>query len=350
MEFGMFHEFPLTPGLSEREVFDCSFEQIDAAERWGLDVMWLAELHAAPTRSVLASPLTLAAAIAARTKRMKIGTAVQVLPLCHPMRLAEEVATVDQISHGRLIFGVGRSGFPRVYEAYGIPYAESQERFAETLEIVKRAWADKPLVFSGKYFSFNGIPVTPKPYSPEGPEIRIAINSPDSFPAAGKQGLPIFGAVRLGTLSELGPNLRIYREAYKAAGHPGHGRVYLRLPLYIAETRQQAREEPEESVMNFYRWLGGQLEASATRAGARAIEQRAERGQRLQMISYDDALRDKVVAGTPEMVIDRLIELREQLGLDGILAEMNCGSLIPHERVMNSLRLLCEKVMPRLSS
>jgi alkanesulfonate monooxygenase SsuD/methylene tetrahydromethanopterin reductase-like flavin-dependent oxidoreductase (luciferase family) len=266
------------------------------------------------------------------------------------MRLAEEVATVDQISHGRLIFGVGRSGFPRVYEAYGIPYAESQERFAETLEIVKRAWADKPLVFSGKYFSFNGIPVTPKPYSPEGPEIRIAINSPDSFPAAGKQGLPIFGAVRLGTLSELGPNLRIYREAYKAAGHPGHGRVYLRLPLYIAETRQQAREEPEESVMNFYRWLGGQLEASATRAGARAIEQRAERGQRLQMISYDDALRDKVVVGTPEMVIDRLIELREQLGLDGILAEMNCGSLIPHERVMNSLRLLCEKVMPRLSS
>src|SRR5512144_1795531 len=125
MEFGMFHEFPLTPGLSEREVFDCSFEQIDAAERWGLDVMWLAELHAAPTRSVLAAPLTLAAAIAARTKRMKIGTAVQVLPLCHPMRLAEEVATVDQLSKGRLIFGVGRSGFAHTYKTYGVDYGES---------------------------------------------------------------------------------------------------------------------------------------------------------------------------------------------------------------------------------
>ena len=143
MEFGMFHEFPLTPGQSQRDAFDRSFEQIDAAEGWGLDVMWLAELHAAPARSVLASPLTLAAAIAGRTRRMKIGTAVQVLPLCHPMRLAEEVATVDQISHGRLIFGVGRSGFPRVYEAYGVPYAESQEQFAETLEIVKRAWAGR---------------------------------------------------------------------------------------------------------------------------------------------------------------------------------------------------------------
>ena len=77
---------------------------------------------------------------------------------------------------------------------------------------------------------------------------------------------------------------------------------------------------------------------------------RGRRGQRLQAISYDDALRDKVVVGTPDMVIDRLTELREELGLDGILAEMNCGSLIPHERVMSSLRLLCEKVMPRFSS
>ena len=67
---------------------------------------------------------------------MKIGTAVQVLPLCHPLRVAEEAATVDQISHGRLIFGVGRSGFPRTYQAYGIPYEESRERFAETLKSI----------------------------------------------------------------------------------------------------------------------------------------------------------------------------------------------------------------------
>ena len=102
MEFGMFHEFPCTTGISHAQAFDQSFEQVDAAERWGLDVMWLAELHAAPTRSVLAAPLTIAAAIAARTKRMKIGTAVQVLPLCHPLRVAEEAATVDQRLAGRM--------------------------------------------------------------------------------------------------------------------------------------------------------------------------------------------------------------------------------------------------------
>jgi alkanesulfonate monooxygenase SsuD/methylene tetrahydromethanopterin reductase-like flavin-dependent oxidoreductase (luciferase family) len=105
MEFGMFHEFQRSKDQSETEAFDLSFEQVDAAEEWGLDVMWLAELHVAPTRSVLSAPLNVATAIAIRTRRMKIGTAVQVLPLCHPLRIAEEAATVDQISHGRSIFG-----------------------------------------------------------------------------------------------------------------------------------------------------------------------------------------------------------------------------------------------------
>jgi alkanesulfonate monooxygenase SsuD/methylene tetrahydromethanopterin reductase-like flavin-dependent oxidoreductase (luciferase family) len=101
--------------------------------------------------------------------------------------------------------------------------------------------------------------------------------------------------------------------------------------------------------MNFYRFLGGALEDSATRAGVRAIENRAERGQRLQSITYDEALRDKLIVGTPEMVTDRIHELQEELGLNGILAELNCGSLIPHERVMKSLQLLCEKVMPQFN-
>ena len=149
-EFGMFHEFQRPAGMTEEEAFATSFEEIDAAERWGLDAMWLAEIHVEPERSVCSAPLTLASAIAARTKRMKIGTGVQVLPLCHPLRLAEEAATVDQISHGRLIFGIGRSGFPRTYEAYGVPYGESRERFAETLEILKRAWTEPKILVPGQ--------------------------------------------------------------------------------------------------------------------------------------------------------------------------------------------------------
>ena len=348
-EFGMFHEFQRTAGMTEEDAFAISFEQIDAAERWGLDAMWLAEIHVAPERSVCSAPLTLASAIAARTKRMKIGTAVQVLPLCHPLRLAEEVATVDQISHGRLIFGIGRSGFPRTYEAYGVPYGESRERFAETLDILKKAWTESPFSYKGQYYSFDNVRVTPQPYQKPWPEIRVAANSADTFPAIAKQGHAVFVAVRLGTLEELEPNISAYRQAWKEAGHPGEGKVFLRAPVYLAETEEAARREPEDSIMYFYRYLGERLEDSATRAGVRQVEDRAARGRRLQTISYDEALRDKIVVGTPERVTDRLMGLKEKLGLDGILCEMNCGTKIPHAKVMKSLQLLCEKVSSRFN-
>jgi alkanesulfonate monooxygenase SsuD/methylene tetrahydromethanopterin reductase-like flavin-dependent oxidoreductase (luciferase family) len=348
-EFGMFHEFQRTAGVSDEAAFATSFEQIDAAERWGLDAMWLAEIHMSPERSVLSAPLTLASAIAARTKRMKIGTAVQVLPLCHPLRLAEEAATVDQISHGRLIFGVGRSGFPRTYEAYGVPYGESRERFAETLEILKKAWTESPFSYKGQYHSFENVRVTPKPYQQPWPEIRVAANSADTFPAMAKLGHAVFVAVRLGTLEELEPNIAAYRQAWKEAGHPGEGQVFLRAPVYVAETDAAARAEPEDSIMYFYRYLGERLEDSASRAGVRAVEDRAARGRRLQNITYDEALRDKIIVGSPERVTDRLMGLRERLGLNGILCEMNCGTKIPHPQVMKSLQLLCEKVSPRFN-
>jgi alkanesulfonate monooxygenase SsuD/methylene tetrahydromethanopterin reductase-like flavin-dependent oxidoreductase (luciferase family) len=346
-EFGMFHEFQKRRGQSEAAAFDESFTMVDNAERWGLDAVWLAEIHVAPERSVLSAPLNIASAIAARTQRIKIGIGVQVLPLCHPLRVAEEAATVDHISHGRLIFGVGRSGFPRTYEAYGISYAESRERFAEVLEIIRRAWTEERFSFSGDYYQFKDVCLVPKPYHKPTPPIRIAANSPDTFTNIGTLGHPVFVAVRLGTIEELGPNIRAYREAYKAAGHPGEGEVYLRAPVYVADSDEKARREPEESLMYFYRYLGERIYDSATRAGARAIEQRAERGQRLQNITYDEALRDKVIVGTPERVVDRLMGLKQELGLNGILAELNCGGLIANEQVTRSLQLICDKVMPR---
>jgi alkanesulfonate monooxygenase SsuD/methylene tetrahydromethanopterin reductase-like flavin-dependent oxidoreductase (luciferase family) len=121
------------------------------------------------------------------------------------------------------------------------------------------------------------------------------------------------------------------------------------VPIYVAETLEQARSEPEASIMRFYRALGEQLEASATQAGARDVEDRAGRGARLQSISYDEVLRDKIIVGTADMVSERLAQVREELGLDGILAELNCGGLIPHQRVMAALRLLCERVMPQFA-
>lgn len=347
MEFGVFHEFPSLVGQSDAEAFQQAFAIVDAAEQWGLDVMWLAELHFDPSRSVLSAPLCIASAIAARTRRMSIGIGVQVLPLGSPLRIAEEAATVDQISGGRLIFGVGRSGVAKTYEAYGVPYAESRERFAETLEIIQAAWAVSPVSYAGKHFNFRDVPVTPRPFRPSGPPIRIAATSADSFVTIGQQGKPIFLAVRHEDARDLMPSIHAYRDAWRAAGHPGHGAVYLRAPGYIADTDGAARAEAEMSLMHYYRAQGALLSDSAGRTGVDQADKRAKTAERLNTITYDEALKGTVLIGSPANVTERIKRLRDDLGLDGILLEINCGGKIPHLKEKEALRLLCQEVMPQ---
>ena len=347
MEFGMFHEFPSLPGRSESEAFDEAMEQVDAAERLGLDVMWLAELHFEPRRSLLSAPLSIASAIAARTRRIKIGIAVQVLPLCHPLRLAEEAATVDQLSHGRLIFGVGRSGVAQTYEAYGVSYGESQARFREILEVIQRAWTEPSFSYEGAYHRFNNVSVVPKPYQKPTPPIRIAASTPDTFPAIGRRGMPIFASVRHTSWSDLAGQIRLYHEAWEAAGHPGRGQVFVSAPTYIAATEARARAEPKASIMHFYHEQANLLEGAARLVDPETAARRMRRVHDLRARTYEDALQANVLIGTPQTIADQLQALQAEIGLSGILAELNCGGLIPHESVVNAMRLLCEEVMPR---
>src|SRR5713226_7313206 len=320
MEFGMFHEFPSMPGRGETEMFDDSMAQVDAAELWGLDVMWLAEIHFAPERTYLSSPLAIASAIAARTSRMQIGIAVQVLPLCHPLRLAEEAATVDQISRGRLIFGVGRSGVVGTYDAYQVPYGESRERFAEILEIVERAWREKRFSYHGQFHEFADVACVPRPYQGKLPPIRIAASTPDTFPAIGGQGYPVFASVRHTSWSNLGPQVASYQQGWRDAGRTGRGQVFVSAPIYVAETEERARAEAEESVVHFYRLQYELIADSARRSGRQAFIDRAER---LRTLTYADVLGANVLVGTPETVARRLKQLQDEVGFDGILAELN---------------------------
>jgi alkanesulfonate monooxygenase SsuD/methylene tetrahydromethanopterin reductase-like flavin-dependent oxidoreductase (luciferase family) len=343
MEFGWYHEFHRqVDRQSDADAFAQALEQIAQAERWGLDAVWLAEIHQQPSRSVLSAPLTVAAAIAARTTRLRIGTGVQVLPLCHPLRLAEETATIDQMSHGRLLLGAGRSGNPRAYAAYGVPYSESRERFYETLDILKLAWTQPSFSYAGKYYSFNDARAVPRPYQQPHPPIRIAGASEDTFPVLGALGYPLFVAVRSGALSGLAPDLKAYRDAYVAAGHPGKGEVYLRLSLHLADTDARAMEEAEPSMMQGYRSLMTRLEGSPN------SRRRAEL-ETVRTITYEQVLQDKVVVGSAERVTDRLLQLHEELGIDGILAELNFGGLVPPQQMMRSLQLLCERVRPHFN-
>ena len=346
MEFGSFMEFHLREDGGQAQAFEESFAQVDMAEDLGLDAVWLAESHFNPTRAVLSSPLIVASAIAARTKRLKVGTAVHVLPLGNPLRIAEQAATLDQVSQGRFEFGVGRSGLPGAYEGYGISYAESRERFYECLEIIVKAWTNERFSYEGKYHSYDDVCLVPKPYQSPHPPIRIAATTSDTFPLMGKMGYPVFIGVRGLGMSQVAEQVQSYKQAWEEAGHTGPIDVSLRVPVYVAETKEKALSEPEQSFMKQFRRLGTQLARSVTSAGVDPREQRAERGEQLAALTWENVQKEKVAVGTPEMVIEQFQKMKETLSLSGIVAELNAGEGIPRENIERSLRLLCEKVIP----
>jgi|SRR5579859_777539 len=340
MEFGWYHEFHRqVPGQSDAEAFEQGLEQAEAADKWGLDVFWLAEIHQQARRSVLSQPLNVAGQIAARTKRIKIGTAVTVLPLSHPLRLAEETATIDQVSRGRFILGAGRSGIASSYQAYGVPYEESRERFFETLDVLKTAWTQESFSYEGKFYNFNGAKSVPRPYQQPCPQIRIAGASEDTFPVLGRMGYPLFVSVRTGALVSLKPDLKAYRDAWEEAGNPGKPEVYLRLSAHCGETDQEACDEGEPAIMAGFQSYLTRLEGSTSSRRQRELEE-------VKGSTYADLLRDKVIVGEPDTMVERLKELEAELGLDGILFELNFGAALPPETMMRSLKLICQEVMP----
>src|SRR5262245_60199705 len=359
MHIGLVMECDYREGRTQEEAFAEAMDIAEIAETEGLDGVWLAERHFAthgrPTDpmgagipSIASVPLVLAAAIAARTTRVRIGTGVSVLPLCHPIRTAEEAATVDQISKGRLDFGVGRSGFPRAYAGYGIRYDESRERFQESLAVILKAWTEHGFSHAGKYFAFDNLTVVPRPCQKPHPPIWVAATTHDTFPMVGRLGFSLVTGLRGFDVPEAAGHLDAYRTALREAGHAGDGNVYLRIPVYVAATAARARSEPEESTMGSYRRLAENFASSVGASGTTFSEERAERAERLSSVTYDDVLRDRVAYGTVDMVVDRLRRLRDELGLAGIIIESNVGGKIPLERVLDSIRLFAHEVAPRL--
>ena len=346
MEFGSFMEFHTRPGAPQSGAFAEGFDHIDQAEALGLHAVWMAESHFNPERSVLSAPLVLGAAIAGRTERIKIGTAVHVIPLGNPIRMAEEAATLDQVSEGRFEYGVGRSGFQSAYEGYGIPYAESRARFYEYLQIIRGAWDSDDFTYEGEFYSFQNVCVTPKPYSKPRPPFRIAATTTDTFSVLGELGYPIFVGVRGLGASQVAEQVALYERAWRDAGHEGGIDVSLRIPVYVGETEEEARALPEHSFMKQFRRLGSQLAASVARAGADPREERAERSAQLAQLNWDEVMKEKVAVGTPDAVIKQLSRLRDVLSLSGVVAEFNAGEEIPPDKIASSLKLFCEEVMP----
>jgi alkanesulfonate monooxygenase SsuD/methylene tetrahydromethanopterin reductase-like flavin-dependent oxidoreductase (luciferase family) len=347
MHFGIFME-EMRRGASPGEAIRDALELADAAEALGLHGVWLGELHFLPSRSALTAVWPILGAIASRTRRLRLGTAVCVLPLAHPLRTAEEVATVDHLSAGRFEFGVGRSGAARTYDQLEIPYAESQARFLEALAVIREAWKGGPFTFEGRFYRMDNVSVSPQPYQRPHPPLRMAATTPETFVQVARMGLPIFVGLRGTDVADLALQIQSYRAAWREAGHPGDGDVYLRIPCYAGATEKDAVDEARETILYYFQRQADLSRNWSPRGAAALAAERAQTADRLASLSYDHILKQKVAFGSAAGLVDRLGHLREELGLNGFVFELNPGGMLSNEQVLRTARVVAREVMPAL--
>jgi alkanesulfonate monooxygenase SsuD/methylene tetrahydromethanopterin reductase-like flavin-dependent oxidoreductase (luciferase family) len=310
-------------------VYARALERIEIMDRTGYDAVWLAEHHFS-SFSVCPSVHMMGTLAAARTRRLRIGTAVSLAPLYHPLRLAEEIALLDVLSDGRVNWGAGR-GFARVeFNAFGVPPEESASRFRETVEIVLRAWTEERINFAGQHFRFEDIEILPKPAQLPHPPVWMAASSEGAIEWAASRGFSILMDPHSSS-AEIGRKRRFYAEKLAAAGFSEAGRdIPVARLVALADSADEAAvvaRNGAEWIVNSY--LGAQhrpvIEQSFTPTGADPVQR------------YLDEV---ILHGTPDEVGDEILRLRDEIGLDYLL----CAPL-SHKSFM----LLTEQVLPRIA-
>ncbi len=330
MKFGVFFQLPCGPGQSPVQRYRDTLEQIVLAEELGFDTAWLAELHFLSSFSIMPSPLMVAAAAAQLTSRIRFGIGVNLLPVNHPLRLAEDGATADILTGGRLEFGIGR-GTELAHSGFGVAQEDSKGRLVEALEILRLAWTQERFSFEGRYWSIPDLELTPKPLQRPQPPLRLACNSEDTFPLAGKLGLPALAWILINPLNKLVERVSDYRRALVAHGHQGvKDDLALAVPLFVSDSSEEAQALPRASVLNYVAAVSRISPSRSLYAG----------------LTYDDVLRDAAIYRNPAGCVERLRQIEDALDLSHCICWFNVGGLIPHDEVMRSMRLFAEEVAP----
>ena len=351
LEFGLFFQLPQADGQDVASRYRDTIAQIVEADRLGFDLAWLAEMHFVREFSVLPSPMVAMAAAAAQTTRIRLGTGVALLPLVEPIRAAEDAATLDIISGGRLEYGVGRGSIAEHFAGFGVPIRDRAERFDEALEVILQAWSDGPVDFHGRFFDYANVQVVPKPLQRPHPPLRLAANSDESFQRAAAEGWRVFASPITAFSDDLDRRYAEYWRARAASegARPPATDAGLLLPVHVAETSGQAHEEAQASLLSYIDVV--------TATGLRSIVARGGDPndlpplmERNRSMSYAELLDELCAIGSVAEVTAKLASLRERYGVGHFLTWCNAGGMIPHDQVLRSMRLLTEQVAPALQA
>jgi alkanesulfonate monooxygenase SsuD/methylene tetrahydromethanopterin reductase-like flavin-dependent oxidoreductase (luciferase family) len=334
------------PGQDER-VIDESIAEARLTEQLGFDVVWLAEHHFDGICAYV-DPLSFAAALATATTRIKIGFAVAQVALHHPIRLAEQISLLDNITKGRIIAGLGRGTAYNIYDyqGYDIPAEQAQERFEESEEIMLKAWSGEPVEHHGKYWTLKLPMLRPRPYTRPHPFIIRSSGTDESMLEIAHRGQPFMMNV----------------QSYDVTKH--------RMDLYRTTLRTQGLDDARVAKLVDDCWVWrnvfvAETDAEAERVGVPLFQQmqqqRAlmrervfkEQGVRLQSHAPGPTapaartvIEHALIYGSPATVAEKLAAV-DAIGVGGVIMSFRLGPM-SYDVAASSLQLFAEKVMPVL--
>ena len=316
--------------LQGTESFEETIRECERAEAAGFDSVWLGEHHNNPV--LYPAPLLGLAAIAARTSRVSLGTGVLLLPLYHPMCVAEEGAMVDMISGGRLILGIGAGYAPEEFAAFGLSVRQRGSRLDEGAALLRRLWTETGVTHHGRYYHVEDATVGPRPVQQPAPPIWFGAWTAPAIERAARLGDAWLGGPSA-ALSELSSCVASYRDKRKEL-EKDPGTIAAFRYVFVADTTAQALESAGDSFIRayenmYFRWPHPVIKRPD---GELTIERLA---------------RNRIILGDPETCLREISRFRQELGLDHLICRFSVPG-ISRDASMGSLDLFAREVMPAL--
>ena len=351
MRFGIFLLGDKPPGVADREIFDHLIEEARWAEELGFDAVWLAEHHFSPYGTIASLPVA-AAAIAAVTKRIRIGTACMVPAFHNPIHLAEQIAMVDVLSGGRFEAGFGRGYQAHEFRGFGVSMAESTERFREAITIIEGLLTHERFSHEGRFWKVDDVSLHPRPVQSPMPIYCTVMKTPSSFEWIAEKGYRALIGNPYQVDPELSAGLDLFIKSHERRGLPtGTESVWGLLNAFVHEDEAFARAYPKHST-NLSIDVHKQFSRPFERGGAvpEGYKRYADWFDSHDDQHYEDILNlDLTLIGCPETVIGKMRRIVDT-GWSNLMLRMSRGGAMDRKHVFHSMEMFAKQVIPAVQA
>ena len=351
MRYGIFYLPSLSPDRADgADRLHTIVEQAAYGEELGFDSVWLAEHHFHSFGGTLSSPPVIGAAIAQRTAKIRLGTAVTLLPYHNPLRIAEDYATLDCLSGGRLDFGIGHGFIKWESLTFGTPLEELRERFQENLAIILKAWSEPKFNHRSRFYQYANVELLPRPVQKPYPAVWMgATSTAESFEFAGRSGFHLMLIPFLHEIDELRSMVEIYLKGRESAGHDrANARVIAMYHIYAGENSAEARATAEPALSAYHAAAAEARNLTQGIPEPESYRTHDEHRAKMRKLTFNDLVdQNRVLVGDATEVRDKVARVRERLQLTDLAGNFALGSL-PDVLTRATLRRFMEKVAPNV--